>query len=193
MIATESFSALLTVVDAFDTLGIQYAVGGSVASSIFGEPRSTADVDVLVALFAHHVEPLIARWNAGFYVDESAVREALRTRSSFNVVHLETMDKIDVFVAGNDLLDREQMSRRRAVQLDSEPERTIYVTAPENIVLRKLDWYRISGGVSDRQWRDVVGVIKMQGASLDRDYLDEIAVETGLTELLTRALGEAGP
>ncbi|MCG8418740.1 MAG: hypothetical protein MJE77_12450 [Proteobacteria bacterium] len=180
------------MVEIFESLSIKYVVGGSIASSIHGEPRATADVDILVAMFGRHVEPIVKRLENDFYVDESAIREALRGHSSFNVVHLASMDKIDIFLAGNSLLDREQMQRRQSVQITADVARTFYVTAPENIVMRKLDWYRISSGVSEGQWRDVVGVLKMQGASLDRTYMDEIAAEIGAADLLERALREAG-
>ena len=114
--ATQSFSALLAVVEAFEALGIEYVVGGSVASSIFGEPRSTADVDILAVLFGRHVESVVKHLESAFYIDASAIREALRGRSSFNLVHLESMDKVDVFLAGDELLDREQM-RRHTIHL----------------------------------------------------------------------------
>ncbi|WP_428269501.1 hypothetical protein [Haliangium sp.] len=173
-------------------LGIEYAVGGSMASSVFGEPRSTADIDVLVALQPRHASHLARALEREFYVSEESLREAIARRSSFNAIHLDTMIKVDVFVASADVLDTEQMRRRRTVNLSQTSESEVDVTAPENIVLRKLAWYRASGGVSDRQWRDVQGVLKQQGRSLDVDYLRDIAAQTELGVLLDRALREAG-
>lgn len=187
-----AFSALLEFVDVLDELAVDYAVGGSVASSVFGEPRATADIDVLVALYSRHMAPFVQRLQADFYVDESSVRDAVRLRSSFNLIHLPSMDKVDVFLTGRGILDIEQMQRRRPVTIGTDSSRTVFMTAPENIVLRKLDWYRISSGVSERQWRDVAGVIKLQGAALDRGYMEQIAAEAGLTDLLARAFAEAG-
>ena len=187
----EPIQVLLSIVERLDLLKIDYAVGGSLSSSVFGEPRSSADVDMLVAMRPAQAAPLTAALEGSFYVDGDTVAEATRRHSSFNVIHLVTMMKADLFVAGANLLDREQLRRRREVVVAQNPTRSAFVTAPEDVVLRKLDWYRRGGAVSDQQWRDVLGVLKAQASVLDRGYLENTARASGLDELLARALTDA--
>lgn len=189
---SDPIRALLAVVGILEELQLPYAIGGSVASSVFGEPRASADADLIVELAEQRLPELASRLEGGFYISEDAARDAIRRQSSFNIIHLESMYKIDMFVASSSTLDREQLSRRVQVDLTLEPRCSAYVTAAENVVLRKLDWYRQGSGISDQQWRDVLGVLKVQGSALDVDYLRRIAEEADLTALLERALAESG-
>ncbi|MEM7248918.1 MAG: hypothetical protein AAF533_26535 [Acidobacteriota bacterium] len=187
----EPIRALSLIVDALEQVGAPYALGGSVASSYFGEPRTTMDIDLLVELDAGGLNELLAVLGDEVYVPEEAARLALRRRASFNVLHHDTGHEIDVFVSGAGLLDQEQLRRRREVLISDQPELRAWMTAPENIVLRKLDWHRRAGG-SDRQWRDVLGVLKEQGGRLDLDYLQRVGRESGLEASLGEALEQAG-
>jgi hypothetical protein len=189
---SEPIQVLLAVVDRLDRLAVPYAVGGSLSSSVFGEPRASADVDLLVSLSSSQAKPLAAMFIDDFYVDEDAVAEAIRRRGSFNIIHLATMLKADLFVASAELLDQEQLRRRRAITVARDPSRDAFITAPENIVLRELDWFRRGNAVPDQQWRDVLGVLKAQKAHLDFGYLANTAKAVGLEELLARALVDAG-
>jgi len=187
---TEQMAVTLVVTEVLESLDVPYVIGGSLASALHGVMRATMDVDVLADLHREHVEPLAQALGDGFYADVEAMRDAVRLHSSFNLIHLETMFKVDIFVAKPRAFDRSQLSRRQLHVLSEEPERRAYVASAEDIVLAKLEWYRMGGEVSDRQWRDVVGVIKVQEGRLDRGYLKQMADQLGVADLLARALGE---
>ena len=189
---SEVFEVTRLVVTALDSAGVRYFLGGSLASAIYGEARATRDVDLIAAMLPPHAMPFVTALGNGFYADVAAIESAVATRHSFNIVHLDTMVKVDVFVFKGDEFGRSQFARRSAKQLSPDDPAAIYVASAEDTVLAKLQWYRDGGGVSDRQWNDVLGVLKVQGATLDRAYLDEWARELGLTDLLRRALDDAG-
>lgn len=174
-----------------ERLHIPYVIGGSLASALVGEPRSTADVDVAVELSATMIQPLVDGVRDDFYVPERAVAAAVAARSSFNLVDRRSALKVDVFVLGDDVLDRRQLERRRSVPLPVDPPQVVWVTSTEDIVLRKLRWFDDGGQVPDRQWRDVLGVLRTQAGRLDDEYLVRTARAAGLTDLLERARGEA--
>ena len=111
---------------------------------------------------------------------------------AFNVIHLDSMLKVDVFAARADPFHLMQMRRRVLQATGPDGQTSIYVASPEDTILAKLQWYRDGGGVSDRQWNDVLGVLKVQGPALDRAYLREWGSQLGLTDLLQRAMDAAG-
>lgn len=189
---TEQTQVNLLVVRAFEALRIPYFLGGSMASSVHGIYRATADADFVAAVRSEHAKPLVELFHPAFYAELEAIQTAIASHRSFNIIHLETMLKVDVFVARLDPFHLMQMRRRVLQPIDPESRTTFYVASPEDTILAKLQWYRDGGGVSDRQWTDVLGVLKVQGTALDRAYLDEWARELGLTDLLCRAVGEAG-
>jgi hypothetical protein len=187
----ELWDALLPVVEALVALRVPYYVGGSVASSVTGVARATLDVDLVAALSLEHAEPLAAALSQHYYVDVEMIQHATRRCGSFNVIHLATMFKIDVFVPEDTPFARANMHRRLALEVP-EVGRTLYFCAPEDIVLHKLLRYRAGSGVSDRQWYDLQGVLRLQAQGLDFAYLRHWAAELGVTALLHRALDEAG-
>jgi hypothetical protein len=174
-----------------DELDIPYALGGSLASSAVGEPRATVDVDVAIDLPADAAEALLERAAADYYVPVDSARDAIRSRSSFNLLDTANGLKIDLFVLGRGLLDRMQIERRMRLTI-AGMDREIWVTAPEDQILRKLEWYRSTGHVSERQWRDVVAIVRVQGDALDREYLRATARALGLQGLLDEATAAAG-
>lgn len=183
----ELLRAVLEVVEALDALGVPYHVGGSLASSVHGIPRQTNDLDLVVDLPTAAVAPLEERLRGNFYVDAESIRRAIRQRRSFNLVHLATGFKIDVFLQGRSPFDRMEFARLGRHRLEDLP-RELAVKSAEDTVLRKLEWYRLGTEVSDRQWSDVLGVIRTQGDRLDVDYLRRWAPELGVADLLERAL-----
>jgi hypothetical protein len=184
-------AALEPVVDALIELGVRYRVGGSVASSAFGVPRSTLDVDVACELREEHVVRFVARLSETYYVDADMITDAIRRRSSFNVIHLATMLKIDVFVRKGRPFEQQSFERGVCRSLEDAPNARVFdLTAAEDIILYKLEWFRLGGGVSERQWKDAVGVIAVQKESLDLPHLRRWAGELGVDDLLDRALVE---
>ena len=181
------------LVEAFDRLGIRYFIGGSLASSVHGLPRSTLDVDLVADLRPEHVQPLAERLQGAFYVDEDMVRDAVARRSSFNVIHLDTMVKLDVFVLRSTSYDRGAFSRAQEETLVLDQEsRPLRFATPEDVVLHKLYWYASGGQASERQWDDVLGVLRVQGSALELEYLRRWAAELEISSLLEGALVAAG-
>jgi hypothetical protein len=181
------------VIAAFEQLGINYYIGGSVASSAYGIPRTTIDVDIIADLRLEHVRPLVKLLEATYYVDADMIREAIRSRSEFNVIHLGTMLKVDVFIPKTRSFDQSMLHRIRQEKIDpSEDDRLFYLASPEDTILTKLEWYRMGGEVSERQWNDLLGVLKLQGTSLDFAYLRRWATDLNVADLLERAYEDAG-
>jgi hypothetical protein len=189
-VLNEPIAVTMAVIDALNALGVPYFIGGSLASSVHGVIRTTMDVDLVADLRPEHVEPLVQMLGQTFYVDAGAIQEAIRSRRSFNLIHLETMFKVDVFVRKRRPYDQAQLERRLLQTLSSNPEQVAYVASAEDTVLTKLEWYRMGGEISDRQWNDVLNVIKVQGGRLDRDYLRHWAAQLGVGDLLERVLDQ---
>lgn len=182
--------ATALVVDALESVGAAYRIGGSVASSALGVPRSTLDVDLVCELEPAQVDAFVARLAPHYYVDADMIRDAIRRRASFNVVHLETMTKVDIFIRKEGAYDREVFRRGTSKRLE-EGAREFMLATPEDVVLRKLEWYRLGNEISERQWLDVLGVLRVQGETMDLAYMRKWAPFLGVDALLDRALVEA--
>ena len=193
MTAPDLVAALLPVIEALDSLGVRYYVGGSVASSIHGVPRASIDADVIAELLSEQVAPLAARLSALFYLDEGRMRDAVERRLSFNVIHLATMFKIDVFVSKGRPFDVEAGGRARLEALGESPEAPqARVASPEDTLLAKLEWYRRGGESSERQWSDITGLLRVRAGRLDLAYLADWAKALGVADLLERASRQVG-
>lgn len=183
---------LLRVVRLLEEQGIKYVVVGSFASSARGIPRATLDADIVAEITPAQVAQLISSLQNDFYVDERAARRAVEGHGSFNAIHFDTSFKVDFFVPSDEGVGRLQLARRQLERVTPDGAGEFYVATAEDTVLAKLLWFKSGGGVSERQWSDVAGVIKVQGARLDLEYLRGWADRLSVRELLERALGEAG-
>jgi len=173
-------------------LGIEHHLGGSMASSFHGLPRTTADVDLVIRLAPEHLDALERELSDQFYVSRIAMEEALVSRRSFSAISLTSPLKVDFFVLGDAPFDREEFARASLASLTGgEGAQQVPIKSAEDLILRKLAWYRAGSEVSDHQWADVLGVMRAQKAKLDREYLRQWALELGVADLLTRALDEA--
>jgi len=185
--------ALEPVVNILNELGVHYYIGGSVASSIYGTARTTLDVDIVIDLNTEIVNKLVHSLKSSYYIDEDMILDAVRTRSSFNVIHLDTMMKLDFFVFKDTPHQREAFSRIRKDTIVEEQDTAEFCfSSPEDIILSKLEWFQQGGMVSDRQWSDICGVLKIQGQSLDIEYLRFWAAQIGVLELLEKVFKDTG-
>lgn len=176
--------------ECLDRLGASWALGGSLASSLMGEPRSTNDVDIALRLEPGRVEELVDLVEGDYYAPRASLLDAARRHDSFNLLHLESSFKVDLFFLGDSLLDCWQIERRESIDVPGL-DGPLWVTSAPDILLRKLWWYRLGREVSDRQWNDVLSLLRVQLPHLDLDRLHGEATALDLADLLTRALDQS--
>lgn len=189
--ADDPIAVTLIVAAVLDALGVPYLVGGSMASTVHGLVRTTLDADMVAQLKVEHVEPLVRALQPAFYIEADDIRDAIEHHSSFNVIHLDSMFKVDIFVPRGRLYDAAQFAHRTLQTTSAGPEHPLYFASAEDTVLTKLEWYRLGGETSERQWRDVIGVLRVQQDRLDVPYMRRWAATLGVVDLLERALAEA--
>ena len=188
----DNLTVLRAVSAILDDLEIVHAVGGSWASGLYGEPRFTRDADISVEPFPGKETLLVRRFEPpDYYVNLDAVRQAVRERSTFNIIHVTSGFKVDLFVRKERAFERSVLERRSRSCLPDGTETPFPLVSPEDIILLKLEWYRLGGEISDRQWSDVLGVLRVQAPDLDRAYLTQWAEALGVRDLLDRAVSEA--
>lgn len=179
--------------ESFERLGVVYAVGGAVAGIAHGYTRFTMDIDIVADLRLEHIAAFVEDLEvANFFVDEWMIRDAIRWKRSFNVLNENTGVKLDVFISKGRPFDQQLLARREMGYLGSDPEPAFEVESAEDYVLSKLSWYRQGGDASDRQWNDILSVLKVQSFSLDTRYMEKWAPELGVADLLDKALDQAG-
>jgi hypothetical protein len=181
----------LKVVRVFERLGIPYFVGGSMASSVYGFVRITRDAALIADIKLEHLEPMAQYLEGEFYVDRHLITESIQRRSSFPLIHLETMFKVDIFLIGDQPYDRKEMARRQQKPIHWDSNELAYISSPEDIILAKLRWYLLSPQANEQQWRDITGLIHTQLSKLDMRYIHHWAKILRVEALLAKALREA--
>ena len=183
--ARQAFGTLLA---ALDRLAIRHAAGGSLASSVHGIPRATVDIDLLVDLREQDIAPLAAELGKDFYADANVIREAVGACRPFNLIHYESSYKFDLFPLPEDPYYQGELDRRTVAEFSfgEGPSLRFPVVTAEDTVLTKLVWYQMGGEVSERQWNDLLGIVRVRGQALDQDYLRRWAEHLGVAQLLQR-------
>ena len=182
---------LIEVTHILEDLGIPYLVVGSFASSARGMRRATVDGDIVADIRPENVNDIVERLSVrDFYVDDLAVRRAIEGERAFNAIHRESMFKIDVYVS-RDEFSKMEMERKLAEKILPNSDTIVYIATAEDTVLAKLAWFRKGGEVSDRQWSDVLGILKVQQNNLDYDYMNEWSNKLRVRDLLEKAMAEA--
>ena len=187
----EPVEVTLIVTGVLEQLGIPYLIGGSLASALYGMVRSTQDSDIIAEMRLEHLQPFVSALQDEFYIDEEMIAESIRHHSSFNIIHRDTMFKVDVFIPRPHPFLQSQLGRARRQGFSLARELSAKFASPEDVILSKLEWYRMGGEVSDRQWRDVLGVLKTREGELDLEYLHKWAGELKVEDLLERVLRES--
>jgi hypothetical protein len=170
---------------ALKSLGIRFAVGGSLASSAHGVVRSTMDGDLVALILAPQARQLARALGPGWYCDLEMMEQALQQRRAFNLIHIGSAMKFDVFPASTDF-HYSELERATPTPLRIEGAELCPVASAEDSLLAKLRWYRDGGEVSERQWNDIVGIIA-NNPGLDWEYVNLWAARLHVADLLARA------
>jgi hypothetical protein len=174
---------LRTIVETFDAIGIPHMVVGSFASTVYGEPRSTLDLDLVIDPSADQLDRLLASLDPErFYVDVDTAREALKRRSMFNVIEIPTAWKLDLVIRKPRPFSVEELRRRRTVRILGLE---VPAATPEDTIIAKLEWAKQGG--SDRQLEDVAGILRTRAVDLDLPYIERWVEELELKSQWERA------
>ncbi|HET55401.1 MAG TPA: hypothetical protein ENN33_09320 [Ignavibacteria bacterium] len=193
MSKSDVIAAMRPVINLLEELNIPYYIGGSIASSSLGIARATMDVDIITSISLMHVERIVQLLDENYYVDSEMIIDAIKHKSTFNVIHHDTSYKIDFFISKTTEYQQsifERISRKKLVDKDDVIE--VFICAPEDVILTKLIWYIARGGTSEKQWNDIVGVLKIQKNTLDMNYLLNWAEKLSVKSELENALTDAG-
>jgi len=187
----EPIEVTLKVTNALEQFGIPYLIAGSLASTLYGMVRTTQDSDIIAEMQSEHIQPFISALKNEFFIDEEMIVDAVQRNSSFNIIHRDTMFKVDVFIPRPRPFQQSQLARAQRQSFEFESEQSANFASAEDTILSKLEWYRMGGEVSDRQWRDIIGVLKTRAGELDINYLRKWAQELNVADIFEHALTEA--
>ena len=178
----------IRVTAVLEKLGVRYFIAGSLASTFHGMIRTTQDSDLVAEFSSEDIQPFVIALEKDFFIDQEMIINAVINYSSFTIIHRESFFKVDIFIPQLRLFEEEQFNRTKRQILSQEPKAEAYIASAEDTLLAKLEWYRMGGEVSERQWRDVLGVIKVQADFLDTNYLFQMAEKLDVRDLLEKAL-----
>ena len=187
----EPIEVTLKVTGVLEKLGVPYLIGGSLASTLYGMVRTTQNSDIITEMRPEHIQPFIAALENEFYIDDEMIAESIQRNSSFNIIHRESMFKVDVFIPRPRPFQQSQLARVQRQTFQLETAISANFASAEDTILSKLEWYRLGGEVSERQWRDILGVLKTRAGELDLEYLHQWANELKVSDLLERVLKES--
>lgn len=183
-------AALRPVLNVFRRLGVRHYIGGSIASTFHGAIRSTMDVDLVCDLDESQVVAFAASFGEEFYISLPAVREAVQRKSCFNLIHMPTSYKVDVFVSRGRPFDLMAMSRATSQPLGEGDMLQVPIATAEDSILAKLEWCRLTNETSERQWDDVSKLVALHGDSLDVVHMRSMAASIGVGDLLEKLLAD---
>jgi len=185
------YELLQRIVETLDCLDISYLVTGSVAAMAYGEPRLTNDIDIVAAIEERHVAGLIAAFPATeFYLSEETIREAIRHRTQFNIIHPSSGLKVDIILRKDTPFDESRFGRIRRIR--PAESYTANFAAPEDIIIMKMQYYRDGG--SEKHLGDIAGILKISREDVDTAYVADWSRRLGLTdiwEIILKRVGES--
>jgi hypothetical protein len=187
----EPLTVTIKVTAVLEKLGIPYLIGGSLASTLYGLVRTTQDSDIVVEMQIEHIQPFVDALQNEFFIDEEVIADSIQHNSSFNLIHRESMFKVDIFIPRLRPFYRSQIARAKKQTFSTDPEVSAKFSSAEDTILSKLEWYHLGGESSERQWRDILGVLKTQSGELDLDYLRKWSKELKVNDLFERALNKS--
>jgi hypothetical protein len=183
--------AIKLLIDVFKKTSISYFIGGSIASSAYGKARATLDVDIIADIPAQKVKGLVEQLKGEYYAEEESIIEAVHASAPFNIIHLETMFKVDIYPLKNRAYDIEAFQRRKEDTFAENTSDAYFLSSPEDVILSKLEWFEAGNRISERQWQDILGILIVQRDHLDVLYLKKWALKLGLLPFLEQAMKEA--
>ncbi len=187
----DPIAVTLKVTSVLEKLDVPYLIGGSLASTLYGMVRTTQDSDIITEMRLEHIRPFITALEHEFYIDDEMIAESIQRHSSFNLIHRESMFKVDIFIPRPRPFQQSQLARVQRQTFQLETTLSANFASAEDTILSKLEWYRLGGEVSERQWRDILGVLKTKAGELDLSYLEKWGHELKVADLLERALKES--